>query len=163
MPRRIIPVEERFWRMVDKKGDEECWEWTGALDSFGYGIIKDEKPRGGRLIKAHRLSHRIHFGDIPVGLYVLHKCDNRKCVNPNHFFLGTYQDNSDDMYKKGRNVNLRGSKIGTSRFTESEIVEIKTDYFVNKMSTREISVKYSVNQTYVYQIIHGTVWGHVTY
>ena len=87
------PIVYLFWRKVDKKGPihpihGRCWVWTGSKVGKGYG--------------QHRRSWKIHFGEIPDGLYVLHKCDNPLCVNPSHLFLGTPKDNVQDMLEKGR-------------------------------------------------------------
>lgn len=86
-------ITERFWTKVVKhlKG---CWEWKGATHEFGYGRIDNQQ--------AHRVSWRIHFGDIPNGLGVLHQCDNPPCTRPDHLFLGTPLDNSKDAVAKGR-------------------------------------------------------------
>jgi HNH endonuclease len=87
-----------FWKKVVKSDD--CWEWTGYLDIGGYGRLN----RGRKVISAHRYSWILENGPIPDDLCVLHKCDNRKCVNPSHLFLGTRVDNIMDMVAKGRHV-----------------------------------------------------------
>ena len=96
-----VPIRERFWAKVVCGGPSECWEWTATLDGGGYGRIKS----GGKLDGAHRVSWELHHGKIPVDRWVLHRCDNRKCVNPAHLFLGTRGDNVSDMVQKGRAKN----------------------------------------------------------
>lgn len=86
---------ERFWTKVDKSG--ECWLWQAACDNHGYGCFWF----GGRLQKSSRVSWSLAHGD-PGELFVLHRCDNPRCVNPEHLFLGTQQDNLIDMRAKGR-------------------------------------------------------------
>lgn len=134
MPRKIDSAEarriralrhekslaERFWQKVDKSG--KCWIWTGGRTSTGYGIIGKGK-RGHGFLKAHRASWIINVGSIPDRLLVLHKCDNPLCVKPDHLFLGTYKDNSQDMVSKGRGVNQYGpfKKGGVADVTNSGI------------------------------------------
>ncbi len=88
---------ERFWSKVHKT--DSCWEWTGSLDRAGYGRFGFRSTNW----KASRVSWTLTFGEIPAGIHVCHKCDNPKCVRPEHLFLGDYQANMDDMNSKGRN------------------------------------------------------------
>lgn len=87
----------RFWEKVQKT--PSCWLWTAAKNEKGYGIFGLRKETD----KAHRIAWRLTIGEIPIGLFVLHKCDVPNCVNPAHLFLGTNLDNVRDMIAKGRN------------------------------------------------------------
>ena len=93
----ILTDRERF-DIKYKIVESGCWEWQGAISDTGYGALTIK----GKTIHAHRYSYQINIGDIPKGMFICHKCDNRKCVNPNHFFLGTNGDNMLDAREKGR-------------------------------------------------------------
>jgi len=93
---------KRFFDKVNKT--DTCWLWTASLrGKTGYGAFKLD----GKVIDAHRLSYQLHNGEIPSGLYVCHTCDNRKCVNPKHLFLGSPKDNWQDGFDKGK-IKLLG-------------------------------------------------------
>lgn len=103
-----------FWERVMKS--DGCWEWTGPRNPDGYGKVSS-------LVKAHRLSWEMCNGVVPSGLHVLHTCDNRACVRPDHLFLGTHQDNMRDREAKGRGI--RGERVGIARFNEISIRRIR--------------------------------------
>src|SRR3990172_4237019 len=92
-----------FWAKVNKS--DGCWTWTASKRKFGYGAFVWADSEG-RIIqgRAHRFSYELHHGPIPLGICVLHKCDNPACVRPSHLFLGTRADNNFDMLSKGRHV-----------------------------------------------------------
>jgi hypothetical protein len=91
---------DRFWSKVDVKEPSECWEWQASGYPNGYGQFRLNKEQ-----YAHRVAWIITNGEMPKDMFVCHKCDNRKCVNPKHLFLGTHQDNMRDCSKKGRVSN----------------------------------------------------------
>ena len=96
--RKPSPISERLKNRHVIDSDTDCWNWSGNTSGNGYGRIRHK----GRYICAHRASYIVRIGEIPDGLLVLHKCDNRGCVNPDHLFLGTHKDNMQDMLSKGR-------------------------------------------------------------
>lgn len=92
--------KDRFYKKFDI--GQDCWNWTAGLrGKSGYGAFKYK----GKVLDAHRLSYKLHKGEIPEGLLVCHTCDNRRCVNPDHLWLGSYRDNWMDAVTKGRASN----------------------------------------------------------
>lgn len=135
--RQRLPLEDRLWFSVSKSDD--CWEWTGACFPNGYGHI----VQGGKHLLTHRVSYELAFGAVPDGLCVLHRCDNRRCVRPDHLFLGTHQENMDDMRKKGRS---RHQKLRQGDY--SMIARLVVIGF----SARDIAKTYGVSPNRVRQI-----------
>lgn len=112
--------EDRFWDRVEVKSNQECWNWNGGL-RCGYGVLQFRW----RSEVASRASWMIHHGSIPDGLWVLHKCDNPKCVNPSHLFLGTPADNMADKTAKSRNNAPFGEKHWATKLTASKVRKIR--------------------------------------
>jgi hypothetical protein len=153
--------EERsieFWKRVNKT--DGCWEWTGAMLLTGYGqmLWVDRK-----CAKAHRISWIIENGNIPDGMCICHHCDNRKCVRPDHLFLGTIADNNRDMDAKGRRVNSPqiGSKHWKARLSDSDIVEIRKLHWKDGVMHKDIAAIYGVGVKYIARICRGGAWKHV--
>ncbi|MCP4006658.1 MAG: HNH endonuclease [bacterium] len=151
---RKRPVKERFMEKFRADYSTGCWEWTAAKNACGYGIIGFA---GGSLL-AHRVAWEIFFGEITEPC-VLHHCDNPGCVNPEHLFLGTQQDNIADMKEKGRAraPERRGEDVPTSKLTEKQVLEIRADPRVQ----REIAADYGVHQVTVGEIKRREIWTHI--
>lgn len=111
-------LQERFNQKYEIDPKTGCWLWTKTVTNGGYGIIGVGGLRGS-MRPAHRVSWCLFHGDIPDGLHVLHRCDVPSCVNPDHLFLGTHQDNMNDKMSKGRWKGGRPRKIAKSTTTDT--------------------------------------------
>lgn len=132
-----------------------CWIWTSYTVS-GYGQICLVRTK----FAAHRLSYTIHKGEIPNGLFVLHHCDERLCVNPDHLFLGTHQDNMDDMFSKNRANTARGQNAGHSKLKDADILEIRNMYR-NGLTQKKIGERFLVDQSLISRIVNNQYWNHL--
>jgi hypothetical protein len=146
--RRITPLDVRFWRHVAK--GPGCWEWLGCRGTTGYGMFGWGSRRPIPTIGAHRASYRLNVGPIPAGLCVLHHCDNRGCVRPDHLFLGTKRDNAMDMYQKGRwSCKSRvGEANSHAKLSTGDVVEIRQ----STLRPKEIAARFGVTSSCVYCI-----------
>lgn len=149
-------IEKRFWSKVAIKNEKRCWLWNGGTDKDGYGIFW-VNPRNQF---AHRLAYIFEFGEFDKTLNVLHKCDNPSCVNPNHLFLGTHQDNMNDMVKKNR--SLKGEKMYSAKLTECNVKKIKTLLKDNSISLAAIATQFKVSKSAILDIKMGRTWIHIT-
>lgn len=150
-------LEDRFWDKVDRGEDDECWEWQ-ASTSDGYGQFSVHYE----VKSAHRVAYRFVVGD-PGDSFVLHECDNPACVNPAHLYLGTHQDNMDDMVERGRATGNkpRGEKHGHTKLTERDVGEIKWKLENTSMTKTAISDEYPVSQRTISNIEWGVTWEDV--
>lgn len=139
--------------VVDEKSG--CWNWAGGLTDSGYGRI----TKGGRTSLAHRISYEHFNGAIPKGLYVCHKCNNRRCVNPDHLYLGTHADNTRDMLAAGN--QSRGEKNGQSILTQEHVVKIKDMIKSGVIPYRKIGLEFGVSRSAIKDIASGRTWGWV--
>lgn len=146
-----------FWAKVNKNGSipthmphlGQCWEWTASCIAFGYGHFLWDK----KLHLSHRISWIIVNGTIPDDLFVLHKCDNPACVNPDHLFLGTKQDNSIDMFSKNR-VSRKGENNSRHKLTDIQVAEIRRRYAAGGIIQQELANEYGVNQMQISAIVN---------
>jgi|SRR3989304_4300052 len=152
---------KRFWAKVIIS--DGCWWWIGA-NNGAYGHLSCGGRKQGRL-SAHRASWILHNGEIPLGLCVLHKCDNPLCVNPKHLFLGTQLDNAADRVKKGRDGDkkgkVRGEKNGNCLLTEQQIKEIRRRYSVGGIRQIDLAQEYGLSRSGICMIVTKRSWGHV--
>lgn len=151
---------ERFWRRVDKKSHDECWEWKGAKASKKkpYGVIKLSRDGKCVGILAHRVSYELSGREIEDGLIVCHSCDNPSCVNPSHLWMGTDADNSKDKVSKNRHT--KGSDAWIAKLSESQIPEIYKLYS-DGWTQSEIGAKFEVSPKVISSILTGKSWKHV--
>lgn len=184
MPEFTPEAIARFWSKVDRSGGPDaCWEWqAGRTDGYGRFWLN------GKSVAAHRTAYEIAVGPIPEGILMCHRCDNRPCCNPSHFFLGTCGDNSQDMVAKGRSLvgdkhpirrdptraarglsngaythpetRPRGENHGIAVLTDAAVRAIRAAA-AQGQSFRSIGRAFGVSKTTIAHIVHGRAWTHV--
>lgn len=147
----IKEVASNFWEKTDKKEVHVCWNWKAFIRPDGYGTIQSSLLKSKNFL-AHRLSYLLHYGELPDGLLVLHKCDNRKCVNPNHLYLGTDADNERDMVIRDRMKGVVKVKI------VKKIAKMIEQEISNKAIAKELGVSIKL----VSRIKRGSNWSIIT-
>ena len=146
---------EAFWNRVERRGENECWNWTGYKR---YGP-KNPEPYGmlgwkGRSSRAHRVSFDLTNGEIPEGMMVLHTCDNTLCCNPAHLYLGNHAQNMRDMVDRQRRKGAgAGSSNGRSKLTQEQAAEIRALYATSGLSQDKIAERYGVSQFAISAIV----------
>lgn len=150
--------EERFWKKVNKQTENGCWEWTGGLHS-GYGQFSVGGRKNARNIRAHRFSYVLTHGLIPDDIDVLHSCDNRKCVRPDHLFTGTQYDNVKDMVSKQRHAT--GERIGSAVLTETQVTEIRRRFSFGSQNMVSMGKEFGVAPSTIARIRDRLIWDHL--
>jgi HNH endonuclease len=157
---RSTPTSLAFFCSNFERSANGCWEWTAA-DNGHYGVICiGYKKRRPLLVYAHRFSWFVSFGKIDQGKFVCHKCDNKKCVNPDHLFVGTQAENIADMDRKGRRVvsRLPGEKNPKAKLTSENVTEIRAR-FAHGVSVSELVRAYGVSRSTIWSIRKHKTWG----
>ena len=161
-PTNSANLPHRFWSKVDLAGPDECWPWNGAMSSNGYGVFN----RGKEMIGAHKMAWELRRGAAPCGVFVCHRCDNRRCCNPAHLFLGSASDNSADMVAKGRsasgirNARYRNPSRGNARLGHGTVHLIRA---LNQIgySCPAVATALGMNRSTIQKIVNRKLWGHV--
>jgi len=154
-------LEDRFWRKVNKKSENECWEWLGTKDPDGYGHIYIKKNGKVKRTIVSRLSYEIyHNVKMETNKVAAHTCDNPSCVNPLHIFSASNIENQKDKINKNR--QCRGEKINTNKLTESQVLEIRKLHLDNpKLEQQDIADLYNVTQVNISAILRRKTWKHI--
>jgi hypothetical protein len=151
-----IPPKERFLTGSRLNSETGCHEWIRAIKPNGYGTFSISSIR----FYAHRWAYEAFVGAIPAGMMVCHSCDNRKCVNPEHLFLGTAKDNTADMISKGRRRQgavHRTTDHGGSKLNWS-IVDAMRAMKAAGIGCTTISQVFAVSPTHTKRILNGIEW-----
>jgi hypothetical protein len=136
----------------DVNPSTNCWEVVSHKPSSkGYTRLYI----GGEMVQTHRFVYESFYGEIPEGLFICHTCDNRVCINPEHLFLGTLQDNVSDMVAKDRQA--KGSNIANSKYSEDQIKDIK----YGAAPVKELMNKYGMSKANICKIRQGKLWVHI--
>ena len=150
--------KERFEDKCIPEPNSGCWLWNTTVNNAGYGIVKHNN----KVSLAHRASYELYCAKIPDGMIVCHKCDNRSCVNPDHLFVRSYKDNTQDMILKGRKrvgdslerALIMRNNTNSAKLLEKQVIEI----FRDNRSVKEIAIDYNINIQSVYNIKNGKSW-----
>lgn len=157
-----LKIASDFWDYVQKLPADGCWEWQRSCGSHGYGQFYLVR---GKPLAAHRFSWQMTYGPIPAGLHVLHRCDNKRCVRPDHLFLGTARDNIRDCVAKGRHRPhiARGEDSAVARLTDVAVDEIKATLITGTRqhpgNAKQLAAKFGVTVTRIYQVGKRGMWG----
>lgn len=160
LPQLSESILDRFLSKIAYTANiNNCWDWMGGISRGGYGNFGVRINNATKNIICTRLSYFIHNNKDPYGFAVLHKCDNRKCVNPNHLYLGSNKDNSEDMVQKNRQAS--GVNNGSSKLSEQQVIEIRKEYVFRTVSFQKLANKFNLAKATVKSIIKRETWKHI--
>ena len=147
--------------MEEINNRDTCWIWKGGKDKDGYGVIMTGSLEGKiKRIRSHRYSWEYFFGTIPNGMLVCHKCDNPACVNPDHLFLGTFKDNTQDMIQKGRKGynNLGGCRNPRGKLSSQQVVSIRELFSTGRYTKRQLGRMFNIGDRQIGYIVRFESW-----
>lgn len=147
-------LKDSFESKFIKGAENECWLWKASITKWGYGQLNWKR----KVYRAHRLSYEFYKGEIAEGLFVCHRCDNRLCINPNHLFLGTADDNAKDMVSKNRSA--KGEHHSHAKLKGKDVIDIRK-MLKSGLSNGEIAIKFNVKPGTIKDIKNGRNWSHV--
>lgn len=147
-------LQERMDSKTNKLSLNDCWIWTGALDSAGYATIRVD----GRLRRASHIALELKLGNIPKDKIVMHKCDNPKCVNPEHLEIGTTLLNSNDKIQKNRGKWLKGENHPGAKLTSKQVDELREIYATRKISYPALGKIYGIHASTARRIVNHVIW-----
>lgn len=154
-----LSKDERFWQKVNKKSDDECWEWLGCRHhQWKYGSFNVD----GKYIAAHRYSWILHYGNIPTGFIVCHHCDNPPCCNPKHLFLGTDADNNLDKRLKGRQPDVIGEPNPRAILNEMAVKVILFSLKTESHTRKDLARIFGISVGAINSIVSKRNWSWVT-
>lgn len=143
----------RFWSKVNKTENENtCWEWQASTFRNGYGHFFIN----GKMASSHRVAWLMTYGAIPETMYICHRCDNRKCCNPNHLFLGTHAENQRDMAMKHRSPH--GEKHKNAKLTAEQVENMRMLYRSGGITYRELAAKFGMSVGHTWVIVNYKQW-----
>jgi hypothetical protein len=156
-PYRTRPPLERFWEKIKRGSPDSCWEWQWNTGNHGYGQFHYKRTPH----LSHRMAYEFTYGEIPSGAYVLHTCDNRRCCNPNHLYLGSQLDNGEDASLRQRYPYRKGEKNQKSKLTNAQVLEI-IRATGERGSLVKLARKFKVSVTTLYSIrTEPRRWAHL--
>jgi len=158
----LAPTRERHWQDIFSEKlwipepNSGCWLWLGQLNRLGYGVIG--RRAKSKQMFAHRAAYIMAHGSIPAGMDILHRCDVRCCVNPDHLYAGTHTDNMHDMFSKGRRKAARGSAHWAAKLIAEDVLAIRSSSEPHKV----LAIRYCVSTHNIHTIRSNRSWRHLS-
>ena len=153
MPRKYTPQERviAFWNKVAVTADDnQCWLWLARCNKQGYGLFRIFN----NMVSSHRVAWMYPDYVIPDGMFILHSCDNPSCCNPKHLFLGTHQDNMEDMKRKGRQKSIKGQLHKGAKLSDDQVIEIRNLYATGTISQEKLGYRFGISQVHIGRIVN---------